>query len=286
MRVALALVLLITASACAHSPSQPPRHTTPRPSPHSGIVWQDDIQNACGEAPYGFSQIQLERPIGQATGGNSEVDLYRVNDPLGGPGFALKHVATFDNNGGSRSQAGIYSFANATFDELVRSPTGVYIAVEWLFPERITANESTDSNPWVNLWDFHSVSDSERWHTQPGLMLAEDGSMRVKWSWTAVNPETDWSEIPLPVGEWFDIEMHYVWGSESTGCAGGTTVTLWINGQKTLEQRGVTTRGNGHNSVETYQKFYGSANNGNTWEPTPSVKYMRNMRMSASRIWR
>jgi len=285
MKRVLALALIL--AGCAHAPPATPRpHNTPRPSPHSGILWTDDVQNECGEAPYGFSQIQLERPIGQSTGGNDEVDLYRVPDPLGGSGFALKHVATFDNSGGSRSQAGIYSFANATFDELVRSPTGVYIAVEWMFPEAITANSGKDSNPWINLWDFHSVSDSERWHTQPGLMLAEDGSMKVKWSWTAVNPETPWSEIALPVGEWFTVEMHYVWGSESTGCAGGTTVTLWVNGQKALEQEGVTTRGNGHNSVETYQKFYGSANNGNDWHPMPSVKYMRNMRMSASRIWR
>jgi len=289
MRIPIVHVIAACAAlaGCAHATTpRPLPHNTPRPGPHSGILWQDDIQNSCGEAPYGFSQIQLERPIGQAVGGNDEVDLYRTENPDGGAGYALKHVATFDNNGGSRSQAGIYSFANATFDQLVRSPTGVYIAAEWYFPAVITANSSTDSNPWINLWDFHSVSNSERWHTQPGLMLAEDGSMRVKWSWTAVNPETDWSTVTLPVGEWFDIEMHYVWGSESTGCAGGTTVTLWVNGQKTLEQRGVTTRGDGHESVETYFKFYGSANNGNDWKPEPSVKYMRNVRMSASRIWR
>jgi hypothetical protein len=117
-------------------------------------------------------------------------------------------------------------------------------------------------------------------------MLAEDGSMRIKWTWREVNQDTEWSSITLPVGEWFDIEMHYVWGSESTGCAGGTTVSLWVNGELALEQRGVTTRGNGHDSVETYMKFYGSANNGTTWEPTPSVKYMRNVRMSDHRIWR
>jgi len=289
MRIPIVPVIAACAAlaGCAHATTpRPLPHNTPRPAPHSGILWTDDIQNSCGEAPYGFSQIQLERPIGQAVGGNNEVDLYRVDDPLGGPGFALKHVATFDNNGGSRSQAGIYSFANATFDQLVRSPTGVFIAAEWYFPEAITAHSSNDSNPWVNLWDFHSVGNGSRWDTQPGLMLAEDGSMRIKWTWREQNQDTDWSSVRLPVGEWFDVEMHYIWGSESTGCAGGATVSLWINGELALEQRGVTTRGDGHDSVETYMKFYGSANNGNTWEPTPSVKYMRNVRMSASRIGR
>jgi hypothetical protein len=270
------LLLLTTLGACAHAPRPP--SSTPRPTPHSGILWTDSIQNSCEQAPYGFSQIQLERPIGQSVEGGDDVDLYRVDNPIG-PGYALKHVATFDNNGGSRSQAGIYSFANATFDQLVRSPSGIYIAAEWYFPEPVTADSPRDSVPWVNLWDFHSVGPSERWHTQPGLMLAEDGSMRVKWSWTAENPETDWATIPLPVGAWFDVEMHYVWARG--GC---TTVSLWINGELALEQTGVTTRGDNHDSVETYWKFYGSANGGETWKPTPSVKYMRNVRMSASRI--
>jgi hypothetical protein len=282
MKTSTAL-LCLALGACAHSQTRPD-HTTPRPSPHSGVLWTDSVQNACETAPYGFSQFQLERPIGQSVPGDDSVDLVRVDNPLGGPGYALKHVATFDSNGGSRSQAGIYSFANATFDQLVRSPGGIYIAAEWLFTEPVTADSPNDSAPWVNLWDFHSVGPGERWDTQPGLMLAEDGSMRVKWSWHAVNNETPWSSVTLPVGRWFDIEIHYVWGSESTGCAGGTTVSLWIDGQLALEQRGVTTRGSGHDSVETYFKFYGSANGGNTWMPTPSIKYMRNVRMSASRI--
>jgi hypothetical protein len=115
-------------------------------------------------------------------------------------------------------------------------------------------------------------------------MLAEDGSMRVKWSWTAENPETEWSHVTLPVGEWFDVEMHYMWGSSTSGC-GGTNVSLWINGELALEQDGVVTKGQGHESVETYQKFYGSANTGNNWSPLPSVKYMRNVRMANGRIW-
>jgi hypothetical protein len=270
--------------ACAHATTPRLPHSTPRPTPHAGVLWTDSIQNSCDGAPYGFSQIQLERPIGQSVDGNDQVDLFRVDDPLGVAGYALKHVATFDSNGGSRSQAGIYSFANATFDQLVRSPTGVFIAAEWLFPEPVTADSGNDSAPWVNLWDFHSVGSGDRWDTQPGVMLAEDGSMRVKFSWHAVNDETPWSTVALPVGRWFDVEMHYVWGSESTGCAGGTTVSLWIDGELALQQRGVTTRGPGHDSVETYQKFYGSGNGGNTWKPTPSVKYLRNVRLSASRI--
>src|SRR6185436_20014228 len=118
------IMACIRLMGCAHVDVTVPRPPPPTATPH-GVLWTDSIQTAC-EAPWGFSQIQLERPIGQATQGTSEVNLTRVPDPSG-EGFALKQLATFDNNGGSRSQAGIYSFANNTFDSLVRSPTGAYI---------------------------------------------------------------------------------------------------------------------------------------------------------------
>jgi hypothetical protein len=267
-------------------PSEPPVAPPPvQPAepvapvvPLASILWTDEIQTS-DNGLFGFSQFQLERPIGSAVGGSDQVNLTRVPNPIGA-GFALKHVATFDNNGGSRSQACIYSFANKSFEQQVKSQEGIWIAQEWYFPEPLSAGSPLDSSPWMNLWDFHSVGAGDRWHTQPGLQLAEDGSMRVKWSWSAQNPETGWSQIDLPVGEWFDVEMHYVWSSS------GTTISLWINGDLALQQHGVITKGSTHNSVETYSKFYGSANGGPSWSPSPSVKYMRNVRMAGERIWR
>jgi hypothetical protein len=261
------------------TPSPPPSTTIPtQPTAPAAIMWTDSIQTS-DRGPFGFNQIQLERPIGQSVGGSDQVNLTRVANPIGA-GFAMKHVATFDNNGGSRSQAGIYGFANPIFDKQVKSPEGIWIAQEWYFPRPLSAGNQLDSAPWVNLWDFHSVGAGDRWDTQPGLMLAEDGSMRVKWTWRRENPETAWSQIDLPVGEWFDVEMHYVWSSS------GATISLWVNGELALEQRGVKTKGSTHNSVEMYSKFYGSANGGPSWNPSPSVKYMRNVRMAGERIWR
>jgi hypothetical protein len=241
-------------------------------------LWTDSIQTS-DRAPYGFSQIKLERPIGRDVAGNNEVNLTRYRNSYGA--YSLKHVATFDSNGGSRSQAGIYSFANKAFDQQVKKPEGIWIAQQWYFPAAISAGNQVDTPPWVNLWDFHSVGSGggSRWDTQPGLMLAEDGSMRIRWAWHYENTDSDWSPIRLPVGRWFDIEMHYVWSSSAT-------VSLWIDGVLALEQRGVRTRGSGHDSVETYMKFYGSAISGPVWRPLPSVKYMRNVRMADRRIWR
>jgi hypothetical protein len=259
-------------------PAPAPAPVTPVQSPRS-YAWTDSIQTSTS-GNFGFNQLTIEHPIGTAVSGNSDVNLVRAPSPDGN-GYALKHTATFAD-GGSRSQAGIYSFANETFNQLAKSDSGVYIAQEWYFPQAMSAGNQVDTAPWVNLWDWHSVgpNGSDRWDTQPGLMLAEDGSMRVKWSWRQANQETAWSEIELPVGEWFDVEMHYVWTSE------GATVSFWINGELALEQHGVKTKGGSHTTIETYMKFYGSANSGPAWTPTPATKYTRNVRMSGERIWR
>ena len=109
--------------------------------------------------------------------------------------------------------------------------------------------------------------------------------MRVQWAWgdhaAGINPNSERSSIALPVGRWFDIEMHYVWTDTPTA-----TLTLWIDGQLALEQRGVQTRAPSHRIAETYLKLYGSTQGHGAWTPTPSLKYTRNLRIAAERIGR
>jgi hypothetical protein len=146
-----------------------------------------------------------------------------------------------------------------------------------------------DPYPWLNLWDWHSTSDdpfrgANRWHTCPGLMLAKDGSMKVRFSWggesNKINKTSPYSDIGLPVGRWFDMEMHYVWSEEPT------TIRLWINGQLALEQSGVITKAATHANVETYLKVYGSTQGKTPWTPTPTIRYVRDVRVAGERIWR
>jgi hypothetical protein len=207
-----------------------------------------------------------------------------VPDPLGGAGSTIRHYATFDT-GGSRSQGGLYSDANTVFGQQAKSAKGVWIAQEWYFPQALNANG--EAYCWINLWDFHSVDAdrSNRWHTSPGLMLAQDGSMRVMFNWGGpagnINSATNYSTIAMPVGRWFDIEMHYVWADSPTA-----TLSVWIDGKLALEQSGVQTRASSSQIVETYFKFYGSTQGRGTWTPTPSLKYTRNIRIAGERIWR
>jgi hypothetical protein len=236
-------------------------------------------------APWGFDGMAVEHPIGTdvTPGDGSGANLSRVADPLGGVGFALRHFATLDD-GGSRAQAGIYSFANPAFAAQAKSAAGIWVAQQWYFPQALTARG--DDVPWLNLWDWHSTDDGgdNRWHTSPGLMLAEDGSMRVKWEWGgpagSLNPDSGLSSVALPVGRWVDVEMHYTWTT------GRTTLSLWIDGVLALEQSGVQTRASSHSVVETYMKFYGSSNGGAAWSPAPAVRYTRNVRFAAQRIGR
>jgi hypothetical protein len=255
----------------------------PVTKPGATILWHDAIQT--GASPWGFDGLGIERPIGVSVSPSDAigVNLSKVADPLSPGGFAIRHYATFDN-GGSRAQAGIYSFANSTFNAQAKSAQGIWVAQEWYFPQTLTAQG--DDAAWMNLWDWHSTDagGGNRWHTSPGLMLAEDGSMKVKWEWggpsSAINSGTGLSAVALPVGRWFDVEMHYTWTT------GKTTLSLWVDGVLALEQPNVQTRAASHDTVETYMKFYGSNNGGAAWSPGPSVKYTRNVRIAGERIWR
>lgn len=97
----------------------------------------------------------------------------------------------------------------------------------------------------------------------------------------SINKSSGPSAVAMPVGRWFDIEMHYVWTDTPNG-----TVTLWIDGQQALQQTGVQTRESSHQIVETYLKFHGSTQGRGSWTPTPSLKYTRNVRVAGERIWR
>jgi len=248
------------------------------------ILWTDSIQTK--GAPWGLDGYGAEYPVGttitpnDANGANFSV----VPDPLGGSALAIRHFATFDT-GGARSQGGIYSDVNTVFGKQAKSAEGVWVAQEWYFPSALDAKG--ESYCWINLWDFHSVDANRgnRWHTSPGLMLAQDGSMRVQFNWGGpaynINQNSKNSTIAIPVGRWFDIEMHYVWSDQPNA-----TLTVWIDGQVALEQTGVQTRDSSHQIVETYLKFYGSTQGHGAWAPTPSLKYTRNVRVAGERIWR
>jgi hypothetical protein len=248
------------------------------------ILWTDSIQS--GASPWGLDGFGTEHPIGtsvtpsDANGANFSV----VPDPLGGAGLAIRHFATFDT-GGSRSQGGLYSDVNTIFGNQAKRPEGIWVAQEWYFPEAITAGG--DAYCWINLWDWHSVDANRgnRWHTSPGLMLVRDGSMKVVWEWggpaASINKNSNNSSGAMPVGRWFDIEMHYLWTDTPTA-----TITLWIDGQLALEQSGVQTRATSHQIAETYLKFYGSTQGRGPWVPTPSLKYTRSVRVAGERIWR
>ena len=248
------------------------------------ILWTDSIQGCAGK--WGFDYLMTEHPISTAVTASDAngVNLSCVLDPLGGGGDAIRFFATFDT-GGSRSEADILSFRNAAFDAQAKSPEGIWLAQEWYFP--VAVSTGGDTLPWINLMDWHSTDSGggNRWHTDPGLMLREDGSMQVQFVFGGTagtfNTNSEYSTIGLPVGEWFDIEMHYAWTTTNTA-----TLSLWIDGVLALEKTGARTAAASHTVVEATMKFYGSTQGGTPWSPTPTVKYMRNVRFAGERIWR
>lgn len=250
------------------------------------ILWHDDIQ--AGTDPLmGFHGLGVEHPIGtrvppaDANGAN----LSRVPNPLPDGGYAMRQLGVLDP-GGARSQTGIFGETHPAFGAQARRPEGVWVAQEWYFPEALRA---PSGGGWLSVWDWHSADATtrdHRWHTAPGLMVAGDGSMRLQLVWGNgvmhdINGDGPTSTLAMPVGRWFDIEMHYEWRDSRTA-----TIQVWIDGQLALEQRNVQTRASSHGLVETYMKWYGSTFQGGAWSPDPALKYTRNVRVAGARIWR
>lgn len=250
----------------------------------ANILWSDDIQGTSDSL--GFDGFGVEHPVGTSVSFSdaSGANLSRETDPLGGGGFAMRHFGVFDE-GGARAQAGLYGDATPELGMQAAQPEGVWVAQEWYFPAAMDAGG--DPYPWLSVWDWHSISAqrTNRWATSPALMLARDGSMELELVWGgpshAINGNPVRSTIAMPVGRWFDIEMHYEWVDTQSG-----TIQVWIEGELAIEQTGVQTRAADHAIVETYMKFYGSTQGGTAWEPTPTLKYTRNVRIAGERIWR
>ena len=94
-----------------------------------GLVWTDSIQTKA--EPCGFDEWLTERPNDQeiTPSDANGVNISKVPDPLGGGGYAVRQYATFDTRG-SRSEAGIWSFSDSVFSDLVTSGQSVYMAQE------------------------------------------------------------------------------------------------------------------------------------------------------------
>jgi hypothetical protein len=179
----------------------------------------------------------------------------------------------------------VWSFSNDAFRNLALSGAPVYVAQEWFFPTRIHAGG--DDWPWLSFLDWHTTSarGGYRWNTSPGIVLNEDGSMTFEFNWGSGPASTNgggsgWSNIGMPIGEWFDIEMQWQFATGPTA-----TVAAWIKGQLALEQTNVVTALPQHSEVEFYIKLYADDQGHTPWNPSPTVKYVRNVRISGQRIW-
>lgn len=249
------------------------------------ILWHDDIQGT--SELMGFSGFGIEHPIGTEVTGSDQngANLSRVANPLPGDGFALRHLGVFDL-GGARAQAGLYGDATPAFGNQATRPEGIWVAAEIYFPEVLIA---PSGGGWLSIWDWHSIdagTRGNRWHTDPGLMIASDGSMRLQLAWGQgtmhdINGDGPTSTVEMPVGRWFDLEMHFEWVDTQRG-----TIQVWLDGELMLEQRNVQTRASSHAVVETYMKWYGSTFTDGAWQPSPGIRYTRNVRVAGERIWR
>lgn len=245
----------------------------PPPNPDVNVIYRDTIQT--GVWPWSFDWTMLEHPIGTLVqASDAGANLSVVPDPAGGPGKAMKHLVVWPG----RAQAGVVSTTNPIFSAQAKSAAGLWIAFEMFIPVAMSAGG--DPGSWLSIMDFHCVdaNGANRTHTSPGLMLARDGSMKFRYEWGPVsNPVSAYSDAPLPIGRWCEIEQY--WKRSS---AKDVTLQTWLDkvlvltqtGVQTAQASNITTNG----SVEAHTKWYGAG----LW--APGSRYTRNFRVGSGRL--
>ena len=192
--------------------------------PNAAFFFQDTVQTT--GYPWGFTDgsIDTEAPIdhdvvpNDANGSNLTV----VANPLGGGGSAIRHFLNYDVAGSGRSQIGIWfndTVNNAAWHAAASSGNEIYIAQEIYLPVAI---RGTGQYPWTDICGIQ-VTDNDgnnRWQTNPGFHIATgwygapgDNYLVVEWGSQADVNESAMSSIPLPVGEWFDVEIQLAMGN-------------------------------------------------------------------------
>jgi hypothetical protein len=239
-------------------------------------------------SPWGFSDVICEYPIDNrvtCSDGNN-VNASKVANPIAGGGWAIRQYGLLNGgNEGARSEPGIHTQDWPVWESSTTSGTQFYMAQEMYFPEAIVG---TGNYPWLSIMDFHSVRRNDgqnRYHTNPGFFIVPEGEnppggdpMYIDVGWANNNSGGRFSQ-PLPVGEWFDLEVSYIWTDQFDG-----TIQAWINGALVYTENNVKTHKSDQQVIEFYAKLYGDDNDdegpdGN-WDPDPTIYYRRNLRAS------
>jgi len=249
------------------------------------FVFQDTIQTET-DAWWGFSDAACHRPVdgdGDPTCADAQgVNISRVADPAGGGGYALRFYTEL-NGIGVRAQLGVYGAWDATFNAAASSGNPIYCAMEMYIPSPAWYLNS-GTGGWMSLGDFHTLQPGGggRYHTSPGFMINRGGANTIQFAWNGMSGNgngSPYSTTAMPTDEWFDFEVG--WQHSPNYDA---TVQLWMDGTLGLTQSNVRTA-NSAASTETefYIKQYGD-DYGEVWNPEPQIRYVRNVRCSASPI--
>ena len=216
------------------------------------LAWSDQIQGS--HQNYGWDGLGIE-----GSGALSKVD-----NPAG-EGQAIEHRLDFPDFG--RAQLGLWAQ-----QEVLQHPDGVWIAQKIYFPEEVHATSG-----WLSIADHHAVNDAERWHAQPGIMLYSGANPpdRMKlwdsWHGSGVGDVShNLSDAPLPVGEVFWLEYHYLWTTEPRA------IPVYLNGNRIWETTAHPTRSASHVQAEHYVKWYGQGD----WTPSSARRYTLEVLMS------
>lgn len=255
------------------------------------VLWQDNIQ--AGVDPWGFDEISREWPIDTpVAGSDATADATKVADPGGGGGSAIRMISNHNDApgiGGARVQLGVWSFGtgNEAFEAHALSGAKTFYSYECYIPGPSRISAIGNTIPWLSFGDIHTVQDGgNRFDTQPGIFVVEAGTGQLKLEWHYAGMPDSADSDPaflMPLDQWFSLEWEW-----SFTTSADSTFRLYLDGDLLIEQTGMRTADPGMNQVELYVKQYGddqSGSGGNPWSPDPTIRYVRNVRISDGQLF-
>jgi PKD repeat protein len=174
--------------------------------------------------------------------------------------------------------------------DLFTNKEEIWMYWETYFPHTITGTG------WFSMFDAHAVGigGSPRLDTNPGLFFQDDlssgdptngflqGDMLVLFYWQRLaQPRfSPTSSVPIPVGQWAEIELMY---KRSDDLTANGAMQLWIDNVLAIDEQNVVTWEDDHVRFEFYHKFYGAPGDTN-WVPQQPRMYWRNAQVADGKL--
>ncbi len=224
-------------TASPESTNTPAPTTTSTSGADSAVIWEGDVETG-----------NVDQWTSVSISGNADVAV--VPSPVHSGNFALQLI-NWDVDG--NHNPGVRMNLQGPFgSDPANLPDDLYYSAWYFIPfafeghSNIFQFKQSDATAWNDDGDPTEHTRRMVWKT--GLYWTGDGTYDLEIR-TRIDPDTgEWQpesirlgivEADIPVGEWFHLEIRYVWGQNSAG-----RTTVWLNGKEVWDREASTEASN------------------------------------------